>query len=83
MDKQVRNMITHWWNDTMRKDWRTALADPVERNRRLDELGDEIVRHLTSRSSRAAGSCPHCGDSIPVNTITWAPYNRGHEPPPA
>ena len=51
MKDQIRKVIRDYWNDSMRKDWRMALADPVVRNKRLDELAEEIVRHLTNQSS--------------------------------
>lgn len=70
MENQIKNIITHWWNDTMRKDWRIALANPIERNRRLDELADEICHHLTSQSSRRdiTGVCSFCGADLEVLT---------------
>jgi len=79
---EIRNIITHWWNDTMRKDWRMALADPVERNRRLDELADEIIRHLTSSSSKAARICTYCDASVwdKEAGVCWFHHNN---PPPA
>ena len=54
MKEQIREAITLWWNDNMRKVWQMNLADPVLRTRCLDELADEIVRHLTSSLSGRA-----------------------------
>jgi len=52
MENEIYEIIKDWWNDTMRKDWRTALADSLERHNRLEELADNISTHLTNHSTR-------------------------------
>lgn len=51
MGRATEQIITAWWNDTMRKDYRTALADPDIRHERLQELAAMIDK------ARAAELC--------------------------
>lgn len=39
-------------------------------------------RHLTSRSSRAADVCAHCGQPIAMKTVVCAADGNGHVSPP-
>ena len=43
MRESVVHAVVAWWNDTMRKDYRTAFQDPDERGRRLAELADTLA----------------------------------------
>lgn len=36
-------VITDWWNDCCRKDWRTSFADPSSRNALLRELAERLL----------------------------------------
>ncbi len=42
----LSRIISAWWNDTMRKDYRTALEDPGTRNERLMELAAMIEKQI-------------------------------------
>jgi hypothetical protein len=44
--RQILRCISHWWNDTLRKVWRTALEDPEEREKLFNELANEIYEQV-------------------------------------
>jgi len=54
MRESVVHAVVAWWNDTMRKDYRTALEDPDERGRRLAELADTLATRIDEEQRDAA-----------------------------
>ena len=49
MKDQIREVIKHWWNDALRKTWKTDLADPTSRAKSFDELAEEIGKALEEK----------------------------------
>ncbi len=47
------------------------------------DIGNEIIRHLTSKSSQPPTVCAHCGQPIAMKTAVCAADWNGHVPPPA
>jgi hypothetical protein len=44
--RQILRCISHWWNDTLRKCWRTALEDTEEREKLFNELASLIYEKV-------------------------------------